>query len=146
MARNNVNQSRWRSNLGIVTNGSQEFQRFANPGQRRFLPVYGQVTSNIVLNFGGSGSTGYTATNDNINPVRLVRLNLNSTSMQTNTIAGGTLLFGQNSDGTNAVLVPKIVQQNTGNFAINSNLQLPIGLTVDGSGTGQVSAGWNHQR
>ena len=138
---NNVNQSRWRTNLGIVTNGSQEFNTFANSGQAPVLPVYGQVTSNIVLNFGGSGSTGYTATNNIGTTVRLVRLNLDSTSTQTNTITGGTLLFGQNSDGTSAVLAPKIVQQNSGNFAVNSNLQIPIGLTVDGSGTGQVSLG-----
>ena len=28
------------------------------------LPVYGQVTSNIILNFGGSGASQYTSTND----------------------------------------------------------------------------------
>ena len=136
----NVNQSRWLSNLGIVTNGSQEFNTFANPSPAPILPVDGQVTSNIVLNFGGNDSTGYTAVN-NLRNVRLTRMNLNSTSAQANMISNGVLIFGRHSDGNNSILIPKIIQQNSGRFAINSDIQIQIGLTVDGGGSGQVSLG-----
>jgi autotransporter-associated beta strand protein len=134
----NLANSRWRTDLGIDYDGTNTFNTNATPSQAPILPVYGQVTSNIVLNFGGSGSTAYTSTN-NIGTVRLARLNLNSTSSATNTITGGTLLFGQNSDLTSSVLVPKIVQQNTGAFNIGSTLQIPVGLTVDGTGSGRVT-------
>jgi autotransporter-associated beta strand protein len=137
-----VASSNWRSDQGIVydgvANGNHEYNSFAHPGQAPVLPPYGQVTSNIVLNFGGSGSSSYTSTND-LGTIRLARLNLNSTSTGTNTITGGTLLFGQNSDGTSSVLVPKVVQQNSGAFNIGSTLQVPIGLTVDGTGSGAVT-------
>ncbi len=137
---NDLNSSRWTTDRGIVYDGANTYNTNSTPGQAPILPVYGQVTSNIVLNFGGTGSTGYTSTND-IGTVRLARLNLNSTSSATNTITGGTLLFGQDSDGTPSVLAPKIVQQNTGAFAVNSAIQIPNGLTVDGTGTGAVSLG-----
>ncbi len=146
----NVAQSRWTSNLGIAHNGSQEFNTFAHPNEAPVLPVYGQTTSNIILNFAGSGSTGYTSTND-IGNVRMARLNLNSTASAPNTITGGTLQFGVSSDGTASILTPKIVQQNSGAFAINSDIIITnttsapgggwTGLTVDGPGSGNVSLG-----
>jgi autotransporter-associated beta strand protein len=147
-----VAQSRWRTDQGIIYNGNQQFNTFTNPGEAPILPVYGQATSNIVLNFRGSGAASYTAT-DNIGTVRLARLNLNSTSTATNTITGGTLLFGVNNDndGTASILTPKIVQQNTGAFVVNSNTVITnttaapgggwTGLTVDGTGTGKVTLG-----
>lgn len=146
----NVSQSRWRTDQGIVYNGSQEFNTHDNPGQAPVLPVYGQVTSNIVLNFGGSGADQYTTTND-LGNIRLARLNLNSTSSQQNTITGGSFQFGVNDDNTSSVLTPKIVQQNTGTFQINSDIVTTnttgapgggwTGLTVDGVGTGKVTLG-----
>jgi hypothetical protein len=52
----NLAQSRWRTDRGIVLDASfNEFNTFANPQQATILAPYGQVTSNIVLNFGGSG-------------------------------------------------------------------------------------------
>jgi autotransporter-associated beta strand protein len=146
----NVNNSNWRTDLGIVYDGSQTYNIHDTPEQAPVLPPYGQVTSNIVLNFGGSGSTAYTSTND-LGTIRVSRLNLNSTSTETNTITGGALNFGLNSDGTASVLTPKIVQQNSGAFTINTDLQVNnttgalgggwTGLTVDGPGSGQVTLG-----
>ena len=146
----NVAQSRWTSDKGIVDDGTNQFNTHAHPGQAPVLPVYGQVTSNIVLNFFGTGSTGYTTTND-LGNIRVVRLNLNSTATAANTITGGTLQFGENSDGSASILTPKIVQQNSGAFTINSDLIISnttsdpkggwVGLTVDGSGSGAVNLG-----
>ncbi len=140
----NLANSRWRTHLGITlsASGGTQYNTFANPAEAPILAPYGQVTSNIILNFAGSGSGSYTSTND-LGTIRLARINLNSTSTATNTITGGTLLWGQNSDGSSSVIAPRIVQQNSGAFDINSNMQIPNGLTVTGtpSGTGQVSLG-----
>lgn len=139
-----LNASNWRTDQGIVysglNNGNQFYNIFSDPGQAPVLPPYGQVTSNIVLNFGGSGTTGYTSQND-LGNIRLARLNLNSTSTATNTISNssgnpnGTLIFGVNSDGTSSVLTPKIVQQNAGAFVINTNIQIT-------NTTGATGGGW----
>jgi hypothetical protein len=151
----NLAQSRWRTDSGIVldANGSTQYNTFASPQQAPILPPYAQVTSNIVLNFGGSGASGYTTTND-IGSVRLARLNLSSTAATAITISGGTLNFGQNSDGSASVIIPKIVQQNSGAVVIASTVQTnnvatqvvngvtfpgSPGLTADGSGSGRVS-------
>ncbi len=149
-------QSRWRTDRGIVYDASfTQYNTFAHPQQAPILAPYGQVTSNIVLNFGGSGATGYTTSND-IGSVRLARLNLNSSSTAATaiTISLGTLNFGQNSDGSASVLIPKIVQQNSGAAVIASTIQTnnvatqvvngvtfpgSAGLTVDGPGSGRVS-------
>jgi hypothetical protein len=133
----NIANSRWRTSQAIIMAGGTIYNVLGHTGQAPVLPPHGQVTSNIVLNFGGSGSTGYTSTNnifgDNGNPapLRLARLNLNTTSTGTNTITGGTLLFGQDRDGTASVLAPKVVQQNSGEFVIASAIQIPNGLAVD---------------
>ena len=138
----NLANSRWTTHLGITLNaaGTVQYNTFANPAEAPILAPYGQVTSNIILNFRGSGSSGYTSTND-LGTIRLARINLNSTATATNTITGGTLLWGQNSDGTNSVIAPRIVQNNTGAFNINSNMQMPVGLTVTGTGSGQIGLG-----
>jgi len=99
-----------------------------------------------VLNFGGSGSTGYTATND-IGSVRLARLNLNSSATAANTITGGSLIFGVNSDGSPSVLAPKVVQHGSGAFIIASDIVVTnttagggwTGLTVEGDGSGRIT-------
>jgi autotransporter-associated beta strand protein len=134
----NVANSRWVSDMGIMFDGSQVYNTHSSPNPAPVLPVNGQTTSNIILNFGGSGTAGYTSTND-IGQVRLARLNLNSSSTATNTITGGTLLFGQSSDMSASVLVPKIVQDGAGAFNIGSAIKIPNGLTVDGAGTGTVT-------
>jgi autotransporter-associated beta strand protein len=146
-----VSQSRWRTNLGIFDDGSTSYNTYDDPAEAPILPVYGAVTSNIVLNFRGEGVTGYTSTNNLPHAVRLSRLNLNSTSTATNTITGGTLLFGENLDGSSSVLAPMIVQQNTGAFVINSNIITTnttshadggwTGLTVTGTGSGRITLG-----
>jgi len=151
-----LNSSKWRTDQGIVYTGFQSYNSYAYPDQAPVLPPYGQVTSNIVLNFGGTGSTSYTSQND-LGDIRISRLNLNSSSTATNSIINssntptGTLIFGVNSDGTSSVLTPKIVQQNSGAFVININLQITnttgapgggwSGLTVDGTGSGRVTLG-----
>jgi autotransporter-associated beta strand protein len=152
----NVANSKWLTDSGIVFSNGTPYNLNSNQAQAPVLPPYGQVTSNIILNFGGTGSTAYTSSND-LGDIRISRLNLNSTASVTNTInnaasnATGTLIFGVNSDGTSSVLTPKIVQQNTGAFNLNTNIQIKNttaalgggweGLTVDGSGTGQVNLG-----
>jgi autotransporter-associated beta strand protein len=139
--------SPWRTDMGIVYGGEAggfaQYNTFSNPSQAPILAPHGQVTSNIVLNF--SGTSAYTATND-LGTMRMSRINLNSTSGAASTITGGTLLFGQNSDGTLSVLRPKIVQQNSGSFNIDSVVQIadPVrGLTVDGPGTGTLTFNGN---
>jgi autotransporter-associated beta strand protein len=136
--------SNWRTHLGIARDNANTttYNTFNFPAQAPILAPHGQITSNIVLNFGGSGSSSYTSTND-IGNFRVARINLNSTSTGTNTITGGTLIWGRNSDGTNSVLVPAIEQQNSGAFNINSTMQIPIGLTLRGSGSGTVTLGGN---
>jgi autotransporter-associated beta strand protein len=153
---NNLAASRWTTNQGIVTNTDQsaQYNTHNSTAEAPILPVYGQVTSNIVLNFRGSGTQNYTATND-IGTVRVSRLQLDSSSSNAITIAGGTMNFGQNSDGSASVLVPKIVQQNSGDFLIGSTIQTnnvltqalvgsvsfpgATGVTVDGTGSGTVT-------
>ncbi len=142
----NVSNSRWRSSSGIVYLNNQWYNRYGFSNPAPVLPPYAQVTSNIVLNFGGSGSTGYTATND-IGSVRLARLNLNSSATAANTITGGSLIFGVNSDGSPSVLAPKIIQQGSGAFIIASDIVVTnttagggwTGLTVEGDGSGRIT-------
>ncbi len=164
----NIANSRWRTDSGIVYNGSangnQQFNTFANQGEAPILPVYGQTTANIVLNF--KGTAAYTATND-IPSVRLSRLNFTNTGGVA-TITGGTLNFGLNSDGSPSVLVPKIVNNGTGGVTIASTIQVNTiatqnvggfsyaggsyagvsytghsGVTVEGTGTGLVTLSGN---
>jgi autotransporter-associated beta strand protein len=140
---NNLAASPWRTNRGIVWDGSTLYNVNSSPGQAPILAPYGQVTSNVVLNF--NGSSAYTSTND-IGTMRMSRINLNSTAGSASAVNGGTLLFGQNSDGTFSVLTPKIVQQNSGAFNFGSNVQIADpnrGLTLDGPGTGTVTFNGN---
>jgi autotransporter-associated beta strand protein len=139
--------SPWRTDMGIVfggaAGGNAIYNTFNNPDQAPILAPYGQVTSNIVLNF--SGTSAYTSTND-LNTMRMSRINLNSTAGSASTITGGTLLFGQNSDGTLSVLRPKIVQKNSGAFIFGSTINIadPVrGLTVDGPGSGTLTFNGN---
>lgn len=137
--------SNWRTDMGIVRNNSSSttrYNQYSDQAQAPVLAPYGQVTSNIVLNFVGSGSSPYTSTND-IGTFRLSRITLNSTANVTNTITGGTLLWGQNSDASAAAMTSAIEQQNTGAFNIDSAMQIPNGLTIRGSGSGAVTLGGN---
>lgn len=159
--------SHWRTDSGIVADDINDYNTHANQGEAPVLPVYGKDTANIVLNFKGSGDQNYTSTNDLPHAVRLSRLNLNSTSSNTITIAGGTLNFGLNSDGTPSVLAPKIVQSGSGAINISSTIQTNTvatysqtynantsneatvtyrghsGVTIDGAGTGTVTLSGN---
>jgi fibronectin-binding autotransporter adhesin len=120
-----VSASKWRNSA--ITN---------NSNTQVFAPV-GEVTYNLVLTFGGSGSTAYTATNDlPANPFKLNRLNLNSTATVANTIAGNDLAMS-NDNGFD--VTPRIEQQSTGAFAVANNVAIPKGLEVGGPGSGQVS-------
>lgn len=150
--------SRWTTDSGITRTGGVTYNTFSFPNEAPVLPVYGQTTANIVLNFRNTGTTNYTSTND-LGTVRLARLNLNSTSSGSTTITGGTLNFGLNADGSPSVLVPKIVQSGSGAVTVGSNLQVNAistfnvvvngttvatytghnGLTVEGTGSGTVT-------
>lgn len=136
--------SNWRTDMGITRNAANTTSYNINAAQAQapILAPYGQVTSNIVLNFTGSGATPYTSTND-IGNFRLSRITLNSTASVANTITGGTLIWGQNSDATASVMTSAIEQQNSGAFSINSTMQIPNGLTIRGTGTGTVTLGGN---
>ncbi len=147
--------SRWTTDKGItlIANPGAFYNVNSSQGEAPILPIYGQVTANNVLNFNNSGTTSYTSTN-NLGTVRLSRLNLNSTSSGATTIAGGTLNFGQNANGSASVLVPKIVQNGNGVVTISSAIQTNTvatqtvdgvsftghnGITVEGTGGGAVT-------
>lgn len=140
---NSLAATPWRTDMGIVYDGSQIYNTNTNQGQAPILAPYAQVTSNIVLNF--AGTSAYTSTND-LGTMRMCRINLNSTAGSASTITGGTFLFGQNSDGTLSVLIPKIVQNNSGAFNFGTSIQIadPIrGLVVDGPGSGTLTFNGN---
>jgi autotransporter-associated beta strand protein len=129
-----LTNSRWRTNSGIVSGGGN-YNTFSNPGQAPILPVNGQTTANIALNFSNTSTAGITSTNNLPYDVRLSRLTFTSTSGDgAITIAGGTLNFGLNANGSASVLVPKIVQQGSGAVTITSALRTnAIGTqTIDG--------------
>lgn len=159
---NNVANSRWRSDSGIVyngaANGNQTFNTNSSQSQAPILPVYGQVTANIVLNFSNTGTTAYTSTN-NVGSVRLSRLTFASTNATgTINIDGGTLNFGLNQNGSASVLVPKIRQSGSGAVNISSAIQTNSiatqtidgvqfnghnGVTIEGTGSGLVTISGN---
>jgi len=163
---NNLAQSRWTTNSGIVlaANNSTTYNLNSTQTEAPILPVYGQVTANIVLNFRNTGSTAFTSTNDFASAVRLSRLTFASANAGgAITIAGGTLNFGLNADGTPSVLVPKIQQNGLGAVTISSAIQTNTiatqnevvsgqtvatfighnGVTVEGTGSGLVTISGN---
>lgn len=151
--------SRWRTDKGItlIANPGSRYNVNSAQGEAPIRPIYGQVTANNVLTFRNSGTTSYTSTND-IGSVRLSRLILSSTSTGTTTIAGGTLNFGLNANGSASVLVPKIVQNGSGAVNISSAIQTNTittqtidgvqftghsRITIEGTGTGTVTLSGN---
>lgn len=136
-----VAASRWRSDQGIVSDGTATYNNPASPAAAPVLPPTGATTGDLALNFGGGG---YTATND-LGTVRAARLNLSPTGPVT--LAGGTLAFGRNSDGTDTLLAPQIVQSGGGDvtvttavsIAAGSNPAVPRPLSVTGTGAGGVT-------
>lgn len=150
--------SRWRTDSGIISGGGT-YNTFNNPAPAPVLPVYGQTTANIVLNFSNTGSTAYTSTNNFGNAIRLSRLTFTSTDPAgTINIAGGTLNFGLNANGSASVLVPKIQQNGSGAVNISSTIQTNTiatqtvdgvqfaghtGVTVEGTGSGLVTISGN---
>lgn len=118
----NLAQSRWINPLLTAP---------PSTNTQNVLPPLGSVTHNLVLTFGGSGSTAYVSTNNlPAAPFQLNRLIFNSTATVTNTIAGTpTLEFGNDRGYT---VAPQIEQQNTGAFQIRSPIAVPQGLTVNG--------------
>src|SRR5262249_27023465 len=88
--------------------------------------------STDILVFGGSGGTGYTATNDLAGqPFLLNQLRLESTASAANTLAGGTLRFSGAS--------PQLQQNNAGAFTITAGLDFAAATTLGGSGGGAVA-------
>lgn len=154
----NVANSRWRSDSGIVSVNGTPYNRNSAQSPAPVLPVYGQVTANIVLNFSNTGTTAYTSTN-NVGSVRLSRLTFASNNANgTINIDGGTLNFGLNQNGSASVLVPKIQQNGSGAVNISSAIQTNSiatqtidgvqfnghnGVTIEGSGSGLVTISGN---
>ncbi len=136
-------QSNWRSDDAFLRLNGTNYNTKASPQPGNVLAPYAKVTSNINLEFGGTGTTGYTATNDvgttAADPFRLARMQLSSTSTAANTIAGGHFTWGQNADGTASALAPAIEQNGTGAFVISSTMSIPNGLTVRGTGNGDLT-------
>lgn len=155
----NVSQSRWRSDSGIVRVSGTNYNRNSAQNPAPVLPVYGQVTANIVLNFRNDSGTAYTSTNDFANAIRLSRLTFASNNAAGGiTIAGGTLNFGLNANGSASVLAPKIVQNGSGAVTISSAIQTNTigtqtidgvtfaghnGITIEGTGSGAVTLSGN---
>jgi autotransporter-associated beta strand protein len=120
-----IDGTKWRNS--IITNFSDT----------RVLAPVGEVTHNMVLTFGGSGNSAYTATNDlPAASFKLNRLRLDSTATVANTIAGSPLAMGYDN-GFN--VTPMIEQKNSGAFVITNNIAIEQGLNVAGSGAGQVT-------
>ncbi|HET6576547.1 MAG TPA: autotransporter-associated beta strand repeat-containing protein [Fimbriiglobus sp.] len=108
-----------------------------NIADTRVTAPVGEVTHNMVLTFGGSGGTAYTATNDlPAAAFKLNRLRLDSSASVTNAIAGKPLEMS-NDNGFD--VTPMIEQKNTGAFLITNNISIPKGLIVGGGGGGQVA-------
>jgi fibronectin-binding autotransporter adhesin len=96
-------------------------------------------SSSTELDFGGSTSTAYTATNNiGTGTFTLTEMQFNSTASVTETIAASaaanTLTFVANGS-TN----PIINQNNTGAFNISAGLILGNNLTIGGTGTGALN-------
>jgi autotransporter-associated beta strand protein len=131
----------WSAGSSNIASTKWQNSAISNSTDKRILAPVGEVTHNMVLTFGGSGSSSYTSTND-LNPTggafKLNRLRLNSTSSATNTIAGNPLSMS-NDNGFN--VTPMIEQRNTGAFVINNTIDIPKGLIVGGTGSGQVTLG-----
>ena len=92
--------------------------------------------STAILQFNGSGSLSYTATDDIVptTPIFLVnQLQLNSSSSATNTLSGNQLQF----TGTS----PTLVQSGSGALVINNALDLSVTTLINGTGTGPLTLG-----
>ena len=147
-----VTASNWRTDAGIVFINGSHYNIQSHQGQAPVLAPYGQVTSNLVLNFGGAAA--YTATND-LGTLRLARLNLDSSATAASAIANAAaspdaeLVFGVNSDGTASALAPAIRQDGAGDFAVSAHVRTTdttsapgggwAGLDVAGSGAGRLT-------
>jgi autotransporter-associated beta strand protein len=110
------------------TNGS-----FSDPNSFAggVAPLSGSTTE---IDFGGSGASGYTAT-DNAGPFTLTEIQLNSSSSAMNVIApfNASSLLTFVSNGT---VTPTIVQNGSGAFNVATGIALGNALTVTGTGTG----------
>lgn len=121
----------WAENAATTTT-----PRWVNADGQDMLSPVGSITPNLVLRFGGSGSTAYTSTNDlPANPFQVMRMVLASSSTSTNTIAGNKLQFGSSIG-----VQPQIQQIGSGAFNIATPIDLTAaGLELTGNGTGVVT-------
>lgn len=145
---NNVAQSNWRTDQGIVYDGSQVYNDYngttgngSNAPRAPVMPPAATGSGDLLLHFSGAN---YTSTND-LGTVRAARLNLTTSGPVT--LAGNTLAFGVNTDGTNTVLAPQVVQSGAGAVTLTlpvqvsagDNLAQPRSLAVIGSGAGELT-------
>lgn len=137
------NQFQWNNTTGSWSDGAASLSgtkwlnsAIQNTDKSIRAPV-GSITHNIVLTFGGSGGTAYTATNDlPASPFMVNRIVLASTATVENTITGNPL---QMSFDNGYTATPQIEQTNTGAFIIANNIAIPNGLDLAGTGTGAVT-------
>lgn len=158
--------SKWTSNSGITVNAAltATYNTFNAQGEAPILPVYAKDAANIVLNFRNTTTSAYTSTNNLPHEARVSRVTFTSTNSTGGiTVAGGTLNFGIGADGLPTVLKPKIEQNGSGAVTISSAIrtnniadtdlvvsgrvvatyQGHTGITVEGTGSGQVTLSGN---
>lgn len=85
----------------------------------------------LQLNFGGTGSTSYTATNDISSTFLINSLTLDSTASVTNSIAGSSLRFA----GT----APQLLLNNSGAMTISNTMSNIADLVIGGTGSGSTT-------
>ncbi len=136
--------SNWRTSIGTVAGGnlssSPKYNGLNNPNKAPVLPPLGTTVGDVILTFGDAGALGYTSTND-LGTVRASRVIFINPSAGLANITGGTLILGQNGDGTATTLTPKILQNGAGPAALGSALVIPTGrlLRVEGTGAGPLT-------
>lgn len=126
---------------------------FSNPtswgGTEPAFPADGStvVYNDLTLDFDGSGSTAYTATNDLVTgQAQLLQLNLDSTASVAETISGSNLTFVGTAAEAGSAPVSGITQSGSGAFIISSDIVLPakggtgtLNLANSGGATGVVT-------
>ena len=113
-----------------------DFNTAGNFNGNSAAPVSSATTE---LDFGGSGATAYTATNNiSTGTFDLNEIQFNSTATVTETIAAATSANTLTFVANNGTL-PQILQNNAGAFNISAGLVLGDNLTVGGTGTGALT-------
>jgi fibronectin-binding autotransporter adhesin len=139
-----VQQTRAANNVSVYTGGGTATAPLtgdwntAGNWSPTGVPVSAATTE---LDFGGSGSTAYTSTNDiGAGTFTLNEMQFNSSASATEiiapSVAANTLTFA-----TNGTTTPSIIQNGSGAFLIQNNVIASNLLTFGGSGAGAITLG-----